>query len=143
MLLPNNDFIIHQVFLPHIIRAAAPTENATTDDRVQTKQKNITTLLGHAIYHINETPYIKDDEDNKLSTEQALYMSDSMGNNLTKLHPDNEFVQETKWMPQVSRYYFITQSDSNKNGLIDKEDTYHNYEINFVADTPVVREYAF
>ena len=64
-----------------------------------TKQKNIITLLGNAIYHINETPYTNDDEDKKLSTEQALYMSDSMGNALIKLHPDNEFVQETKWMP--------------------------------------------
>lgn len=158
-LLPNNDFIIHQVFLPYTVQ---PTENydRTLDDHQimddaqlsahqvmpeghQAEGKDVTTLLRHVIYHVNETPYIKDDDDKPLSTQQALYMSDDMGNALIKLHPDNEFVQQTKWMPQVSRYYFITQSDSNDDGMIDEKDAYHNYEINFAADKPVVRGYEF
>ncbi len=73
----------------------------------------------------------------------ALYLSDNSGGSLIKLRPDNEFEQESKWMPQMSRYYFIAQSDNNGNGIIDQKEAYYNYEIDFAADKPVVRGYEF
>jgi len=46
-------------------------------------------------------------------------------------------------VPQISRYYFITQSDSDGNGTINEKDTTHNYQIDFSTDTPVVKGYDF
>ena len=160
-LLPNHNFIISHVFLPYIKQyRQALFENATNNEALDmdnvevlngspypTYKKDtqivIATPLNHFIYHINETPDKQDDKVKNLFKQQALYMSDSMGKQLTKLHPDNEYVQTTEWMPQISRYYFITQSDSNGNGLIDEKDTYHNYQIDFSKDTPIVQSYDF
>lgn len=116
----------------------------TTDKVYRTQQlETINTLFKHAIYHINETPNQEDAKDKNIFEQQALYMSDDKGNQLVKLHPDNEFIHTTKWLPQLSRYYFITRSDSDGNGLIDDKDQTHNYQIDFSKDTPIVKGYDF
>ena len=152
-LISHNNFIISQVFFPHITRSIAksanpkpealaadtPSENANGS----TQLKTVTTPFNHAIYHIAETPYKDADDDHSLYKQSALYMSDNHGKGLIKLHPDNEFVQAVEWNPQVSRYYFITQSDSDNNGLIDDKDQRYNYQIDFKATAPVAKRYEF
>jgi len=167
-LMPNDNFIIDQIFLPYTtqykIIAAKDTSqdealvynnemSADTDHEASpyteqdtsrdTKKLTINTPFSHLIYHVSETPNQPDEENKNIMRQQALYMSDNMGKQLTKLHPDTEYVQQTKWMPQVARYYFITQSDSDGNGTIDEKDTTHNYQIDFSTDTPVVKSYDF
>ena len=167
-LMPNDNFIIDQIFLPYTTQyklfsakdisqeEALAYDNemsadidhednyyAEQDAPRDTKTVTINTPFNHLIYHVSETPNQPDEEDKNIMRQQALYMSDNVGKQLTKLHPDNEFVQQTKWMPQVARYYFITQSDSDGNGTIDEKDTTHNYQIDFSVDTPVVKSYDF
>ncbi|MBE0441471.1 MULTISPECIES: hypothetical protein [unclassified Psychrobacter] len=167
-LMPNDNFIIDQIFLPYttqykLIAAkdisqadalAYDTEmladmdydanyEAAQDALRGTEKVTINTPFNHLIYHVSETPNQPDEEGKNIMRQQALYMSDNMGKQLTKLHPDNEYVQSTKWMPQVARYYFITRSDSDGNGLIDEKDATHNYQIDFSVNTPVVKGYDF
>lgn len=162
-LLVNDDFIIRQIFLPFTTQplplnqtnakvdtndATSAAENLQDNDNDKIKDKdsastNDSTLYGYAIYHISETPYKKDEKGKNIMRQQMLYMSDTMGKSLMKLHPANEFVKDSKWMPEVRRYYFMTQSDSDGNGLIDDKDQTHNYQIDFKADKPVVRKYEF
>ncbi|MGO2339519.1 MAG: hypothetical protein ACTH5M_02830 [Psychrobacter sp.] len=167
-LMPDDNFIINQIFLPYttqykfiaakdilqdealaydnemsadIDHEASPY--AEQDAPRDTEKVTINTPFNHIIYHVSETPNQPDEEDKNIMRQQALYMSDNMGKQLTKLHPDNEYVQSTKWMPQVARYYFITQSDSDGNGIINEKDATHNYQIDFSIDTPVVEGYDF
>ena len=167
-LMPNDNFIIDQIFLPYTTQyklfsakdisqeeaLAYDNEMSTDIDHENnyyaeqdaprdTEKVTINTPFNHLIYHVSETPNQPDEEDKNIMRQQALYMSNNMGKQLTKLHPDNEYVQQTKWMPQVARYYFITRSDSDGNGLIDEKDATHNYQIDFKTDTPVVKSYDF
>ena len=115
--------------------------HAETETVRENKKVAVNTLFNHIVYHVSETPNEQDEKGKNIMRQQALYMSNKMGAALIKLHPDNEFVRTTKWMPQVSRYYFITQSDSDGNGFIDEKDAYHNYQIDFKADKPIVTGY--
>ena len=115
--------------------------HAETETVRENKKVAVNTLFNHIVYHVSETPNEQDEQGKNIMRQQALYMSNKMGAALIKLHPDNEFVRTTKWMPQVSRYYFITQSDSDGNGFIDEKDAYHNYQIDFKADKPIVTGY--
>ena len=172
-LLTNDKFVIHQLFIPYITKKSITTNNgdiaaADTDavmvegnaileadtvneseplednsDTNRKQHRTVTTLFKHVIYHINETPYKEDEKNKNLFKQQSLYMSDNMGRQPIKLHPDAEFVQTTKWLPQLSRYYFITQSDSDDNGIIDDKDDTHNYQIDFSKDVPVAKGYDF
>ncbi|MBH0095862.1 hypothetical protein I6E61_05610 [Psychrobacter sp. NZS113] len=167
-LMPNDNFIIDQIFLPYTTQyklfaakdisqeEALAYDNeisadidheanyyAEQDAPRDTEKVTINTPFNHFIYHVSETPNQPDEEDKNIMRQQALYMSDNMGKQLTKLHADNEYIQQTKWMPQVSRYYFITQSDSDGNGAIDEKDATHNYQIDFSTDTPAVKGYDF
>lgn len=152
-LIPHNNFLIYQVFFPHITRyiAKSPsqkpeeltTEITTENTNGSTQLKTVTSPYNYAIYHISDTPYKEGQEANSIYKQQALYMSNYNGKGLIKLHPDNEFLQSTEWNPQVSRYYFITQSDSDNNGLIDEKDQRHNYQIDFKTEAPVARAYDF
>ena len=167
-LLADDNFIIRSIFIPHITKKRILTKDSNADDtvvdtaiidgnvvtdiepddatnevhRIQ-RIETINTLFKHAIYHINETPNQKNAKDKNIFKQQALYVSDDKGNQLVKLHPDNEFVQTIKWLPQLARYYFITQSDSDDNGIIDDKDDTHNYQIDFSKDTPIVKGYDF
>ncbi|PIE46931.1 MAG: hypothetical protein CSA42_05860 [Gammaproteobacteria bacterium] len=101
-------------------------------------------MLKHFIYQVNEQPNAKpENKKSNLHTQLALYMSDENGKNLHKLHPDNQYLSDTKWMPKLKRFYFITQSDSDGNGIIDHKDKYHNYLINFNRENPEAQSYAF
>lgn len=154
-LMPSNAFIISQIFIPYTTQYTLVTtkdipQDADDSDNLPenkadraTRRVTVNTPFDYVIYHVSETPNKPDKKDKNLMRQQALYMSNHKGAKLTKLHPDNEYISATKWMPQFSRYYFITQSDSDDNGLIDDKDAYHNYQIDFTADTPVVRGYTF
>ncbi len=160
-LMPNNDFIVNQMFLPHITQPSLTltktiardlnVDNAVDIDVIakttatlnEQKDQALTIPFNHIIYHVSETPYVQNIKGKNIARQQALYMSNRLGKNLTKLHPDNEFIQDTKWMPQVSRYYFTTQSDSDSNGIINEEDDTHNYKIDFSEDAPVVKGYDY
>lgn len=161
-LLVDDSFIIRSIFIPHVTKKRIlkinsngdaivdanivtdiESDNATDEVYRTPRFETVNTLFKHAIYHINETPNQKDAKDKNLLKQQALYMSDDKGDKLLKLHPDNEFIQTTKWLPQLSRYYFITRSDSDGNGLIDDKDQTHNYQIDFSKSTPAVKGYDF
>ena len=167
-LLANDRFLIRSIFIPHITKKRVLRRNLNSDDNVvdaaivdnsivtdiepdnntsdldrMQRTETTNTLFKHAIYHISETPYQKDAKDKNILKQQALYMSNDKGNQLIKLHPNNEYVQEIKWLPQLSRYYFITQSDSDDNGIIDDKDDTHNYQIDFSKDVPVAKGYDF
>lgn len=87
-------------------------------------------LMGYFIYQVQEKP-INDEDKSNLDRQQSLYLSDFSGKNLVKLHPDTEFVKSVAWLPELERYYFITQNDSNNDKNITIDDTYHNYVIDF------------
>ena len=138
-----DDAIVDTVIVDNSIVTNIEPDNNTNDPDRRQPIETINTLFKHAIYHISETPYQKDAKDKNILKQQALYMSNDKGNQLIKLHPNNEYVQEIKWLPQLSRYYFITQSDSDDNGIIDDKDDTHNYQIDFSKDLPVVKNYDF
>ncbi len=101
-------------------------------------------MLKHFIYQVNEQADAKpENKKSNLHKQLALYMSDENGENLNKLHPDGQYLSDTKWMPTLKRFYFITQSDSDGNGIIDNKDKYHNYLIDFNAEKPIVKSYSF
>ncbi|PID36954.1 MAG: hypothetical protein CR966_01730 [Pseudomonadales bacterium] len=101
-------------------------------------------MLKHFIYQVNEQADAKpENKKSNLHKQLVLYMSDENGENLNKLHPDDQYLSDTKWMPTLKRFYFITQSDSDGNGIIDNKDKYHNYLIDFNAEKPTVKSYSF
>ncbi len=101
-------------------------------------------MLKHFIYQVNEQADANpENKKSNLHQQLALYMSDENGENLHKLHPDNQYLSDTKWMPTLKRFYFITQSDSDGNGIIDNKDKYHNYLIDFNKEKPIAKPYSF
>lgn len=100
-------------------------------------------FYGHFIYQVKET-LAKDNDDLAVVNQRALYLSDDKGDGLKKLHPDDEYVLETRWLPSVERYYFSTKSDSNGDGKITLADKSHNYYVDLAdASNPVVKPYDF
>lgn len=100
-------------------------------------------FYGHFIYQVKET-LAKDNDDLAVVNQRALYLSDNKGDGLKKLHPDGEYVLETRWLPSVERYYFSTKSDSNGDGKITLADKSHNYYVDLAdASNPVVKPYDF
>ncbi len=101
-------------------------------------------MLKHFIYQVNEQSDANpENKKSNLHKQLALYMSNENGENLNKLHPDDQYLSDTKWIPTLKRFYFITQSDSDGNGIIDNKDKYHNYLINFNAEKPIAKPYSF
>lgn len=107
----------------------------TEDDKPEPDVK----YYHHFIYQVQENLSQANKEDNL-----SLYISDDKGDGLKKLHPDGEYVLETRWIADKERYYFITKSDSNGDGKITLADKSHNYYVDFkdVAN-PVVKPYDF
>lgn len=147
-LFPNDNFVIGSIVAPFVdspLTTAlqnlksdpAKTENTTqaaaekpvedTDKKTSAIDKK---LMGYFIYQVQEQP-ISDEDKSNLDSQQSLYMSDFNGKNLVKLHPDTEYVKTVAWLPELERYYFITQNDSNNDKNITIDDSYHNYVIDF------------
>lgn len=95
-------------------------------------------LYRHFVYTVQE----RLDEKAPFHSERALYLSNEKGEQLQKLHSDKEFLLETRWLPEINRYYFTTKSDSNADGKITLADQTHNYYIDFSdVEKPVVKAY--
>lgn len=152
-LFQHHQFIIREVYYPHVI-----TEDKTAAKAEQQRQeqnpadasieipakKQKKTLFNHIIFHVQEQLKPKnDDKKSNIYEQQALYMTDIYGKNRSKLHPDNEYVVQTKWLPEVARYYFITQTDSDNNGIINHKDARKNYVIDFKKENPLAVAYEF
>jgi hypothetical protein len=69
-------------------------------------------------------------KDGKLDASdiKALYLSDSSGENFTKISPDFQEAIDWNLIDSQLRLYFRTIEDTNKNGQFDKKDVVHyNY----------------
>lgn len=99
-------------------------------------------LYQHFIYEVQEN--IGSDRDsNSIQNQTALYISDEKGNGLKKLHPDNQYFIESRWVSHVERYYFTTKTDSNHDGKITLQDNAFTYYIDFKTENPTVHQYDF
>lgn len=127
-LFPHNTQFIHRA--EYVIAMFADEENEQ-----KVKQRR---FYHHFVYHVQE----KLDEKTPFHKERALYLSDETGKNLRKLHKNSEFLIETRWLPEMERYYFTTKSDSNQDGEITLLDQSYNYYIDFKEkDKPVIKAY--
>lgn len=141
-LFQHDNFLIKRIFYPFI----ANDKDIISQKETNNNQQLLNTpkqMFSHFIYHVQEKPFQEINDSNDLSIQLSLYMSDDMGKNLIKLHPNTEFVQSIRWIPEVSRYYFVTQSDSNANGKIDENDRFYNYVIDFKQKNPKASLYQF
>lgn len=166
----QNNFKIRRVFFPYIdennrfysdTKAYAPkkvpanastsTPQAAVTDKekpdVQVNQKFTVNLvevdgvkykaLPRTIFEVNEAGK------NGGSDKIALYMSDNFGHGMTRLHPANQFLVSSEWVEALQRFYFITQVDSDNNGIInDKDQTFHYY-IDFTSVMPMIKSYRY
>ncbi|MCG7657176.1 hypothetical protein [Wielerella bovis] len=129
-LFPHNTQFIHRA--EYVIATIADKEN---EQKVKQRQ-----FYRHFVYQVQE----KLDEKAPFRKERALYLSDETGENLQKLHKNDEFLIETRWLPEMERYYFTTKSDSDQDGKITLADQSYNYYIDFKEkDKPVVQAYDF
>lgn len=97
-------------------------------------------LYRHFLYQVQENNN-SDRQSNSLSNQSALYISDEKGNGLKKLHPDEQYFIESRWISDVERYYFTTKADSNHDGKITLQDDSFNYYIDFKTENPTVHQY--
>lgn len=132
-LFAQDNFIIKSVYYPfvNLDKTAKDTDSKDTDIIV-----NNNLLLGYFIYQVKEIPNDNDSKTN-LDEQLSLYMSDADGKNVVKLTQKNEYLKSFKWIPALKRYYFATQADTNNDHIIDENDKYFNYFIDF-NQTPVV-----
>lgn len=148
-LFDHNKFVIQDVYYPHVIEESNTVvkqvqhPDRTGEANVVAKEPKVT-LFDRVIFHVLEhkKPADKESKSN-LHQQRSLYMTNHLGKNRIKLHPDNEYVQQTKWLPDVARYYFVTRVDSDNNGIINTKDTRKNYVIDFKKDNPTAIAYDF
>ena len=48
-----------------------------------------------------------------------------------------------KWLPESKRFYFSTQADTNGDRVIDENDKYFYYFIDFAKNAQIVTAYDF
>lgn len=145
-LFEHNNFVIHNLYYPHVTEEMEPTKEVQQDGEniSVTAKKPKVRLFGHVIFHVQEQlKPIDEDSKSNLHQQHSLYMTNVLGKNRIKLHPDNEYVTQTKWLPDVARYYFMTKTDSDKNGIIDSKDARKNYVIDFKKENPSAIAYDF
>lgn len=143
-LFPHDNFVIKSAVYPFVegqTASSSPqkttgTPSEPTDEKTPTKpaSKSDKIMLKHFIYEVKERPS-DDDSKTNIDEQLALYMSDDTGNDLVKLHPNNQYIKSGYWLPQLQRYYFTTQADTNSDGLIDANDKSYNYVIDFANPT--------
>ncbi len=108
--------------------------------------------LPRVIFEVNEANQATDTQkaDNQKTDTQktdtqkmALYMSDNFGHGITRLHPANQFLISSEWVEALQRFYFITQADSDSNGVINDKDQTFYYYIDFSTSMPTIQSYRF
>lgn len=148
-LFPKDSFIVKSIFYPFVAITDKNTEQKTNNNEPNTPTDSPTEqakqhkMLGHFLYEVKEQP---DDNNSKTNIDEqlSLYMSDDKGKNLTKVHPSDQYLKSSHWLPDVERFYFVTQADTNKDNLIDDNDKYYNYVIEFRnKEKPIVIHYSF
>ena len=157
-LFPQDNFVIRAVHTPLVDlspddktaqKKAAMTQTAPTQPQAAKEATSPlavkvgnTLLLGYFIYEVKE---IADDNDNKTNLDQqlTLYLSDLNGKNLLKLTPNNQYFKHYKWLPESKRFYFSTQADTNGDRVIDENDKYFYYFIDFSKNAQIVTAYDF
>ena len=72
---------------------------------------------------------------------ESLYISRLNGTEFKKLTPDMHDFHDSKLIPELNRFYYITQEDINKDGTLDKTDLFHYYFIQFTKEGYTVEEY--
>lgn len=124
----NNQYITVVNYPVHTLEDKTTT---TADDRGNiTTDKKLIKKYGHFIYQVQEK-IVNDDNTLSINNQESLYISDELGKNFKKLHQDGEYFIESRWIPQIERYYFTTKSDSDNDGKITLQDKSHNYYIDF------------
>lgn len=111
-----------------------------TNEQDKPLSANELKLYRHFIYQVQEN-ISPDRQSNSVSNQSALYISDEKGNDLKKLHPDEQYFIESRWIGDVERYYFTTKADSNHDGKITLQDNAFTYYIDFKTENPIVRQY--
>ncbi|MFW2177355.1 MULTISPECIES: hypothetical protein [unclassified Moraxella] len=123
-----------------------PTKPTSVNQKFTTKMLEVDGVkylaLPRVIYEVNEAGKSSSSEKNA-QEKMALYMSDNFGQGITRLHPAEQFLTNTEWVEALQRFYFITQADSDGNGIInDKDQTYHYY-VDFTPNMPVIHNYRY
>ena len=72
---------------------------------------------------------------------KSLYISAINGDNFTKLSPDFQELIDWNCMESMSRLYFRTIEDINKNGAFDKADKVHYHYLDLLSKEWKVQQY--
>ncbi|MFM7018193.1 hypothetical protein [Flavobacterium sp.] len=82
-------------------------------------------------------------KDGKLNNDdiKSLYISSINGANFTKLSNDFQELLDWNCIESISRLYFRTIEDINKNGSFDKEDKVHYYYLDLLSKELKAQEY--
>lgn len=132
---------------PSSVTPATGTKPASSVATTSVNQKFLSSLvtvdgikykmLPRVLFEVNENT--KADA----GSTMALYMSDNFGQGITRLHPSNQFLISSEWVEPLQRFYFITQADSDNNGVINDKDTTYHYYVDFTSSMPVIRTYRY
>ncbi len=124
------------------------SENLTTLTKQNIRIKSITFLRDIfdntnkqiLVYRILDKDSNRDNklDDNDINT---LYISNIDGTNFTKLTAEFQELIDWKVIEIMSRLYFRSIEDTNKNGVFDKEDKVHYQYVDFNLDKLKVTEY--
>lgn len=124
------------------------SENLTTLTKQNIRIKSITFLRDIfdntnkqiLVYRILDKDFNRDNklDDNDINT---LYISNIDGTNFTKLTAEFQELIDWKVIEIMSRLYFRSIEDTNKNGVFDKEDKVHYQYVDFNLDKLKVTEY--
>lgn len=124
------------------------SENLTTLTKQNIRIKSITFLRDIfdntnkqiLVYRILDKDSNRDNklDDNDINT---LYISNIDGTNFTKLTAEFQELIDWKVIEIMSRLYFRSIEDTNKNGEFDKEDKVHYQYVDFNLDKLKVTEY--
>lgn len=140
----NNQYITVVNYPVHYLdNKTNNTQNTTDNGEVIDKDKKLVKKYGHFIYQVQEK-IVNDDNTLSVNNQESLYISDELGKNFKKLHKDGEYFIESRWIPQIERYYFTTKSDSDNDGKITLQDKSYNYYIDFKdVNNVVVKPYDY
>jgi len=85
-------------------------------------------------------------EDNILNRNdlESLYISRIDGTDFQKLNEDDHKLIQWKVLAAMEKLYFRTVVDTNQNGKFDKEDSFHNYQVDLnSSDNFIAEKYTF
>lgn len=137
-LFKNNTQIIHEAHYPFYVKSDYMGRGEINWQNIH---KDELKHYHHFIYTVQEK--IGKYNSDSIHAQTSLYMSDDKGGNLIKLHPDDEYFIQSRWVMNMERYYFTTKKDSNNDGKINLYDDSKNYYIDFKESNPKVKAYDF